>query len=430
MKHHNYSLKIQGRSISAIPGNFRLSLFLLCTSFIAISSCELESDCNENTICINQEMTISQIQEALISVPDNYTIQFAAGLYDFTTHLTLDGKSNITIQGVGADRTKLLFENQTEGGEGILVTNCNGFKISDLSILEAKGDGIKVKDSDGVHFSGIEARWEEEKSPDNGAYGIYPVLSKNILIEDCYAKGSVDAGIYVGQSQNAIIRGCKVEKNVVGIEVENTIGADIYDNEAINNTAGILVLDLQNLVHGGEKTRVFNNILVDNNYDNFAEPGTIVAVTPVGTGILILASREVEVFDNVIGDNNVIGIGIVSYISISVLTGEPITAPDFDPYFDNVYVHDNSFSKNDEINVTGQSDLGLLLLSKFGASPIPHIVTDGIFKEGTGDNGGICINNNEGASFVNLDIANNFANPSFDITPHLCEGQVLSPINL
>ena len=99
----------------------------------------------------------------------------------------------------------------------------------------------------------------------NGAYGIYPVKSKNVLIEDSASIGASDAGIYVGQSQNVIVRRNRAEKNVAGIEIENTINADVYENTATGNTGGILVFNMPNLPQPGQSTRVFNNKSIDNN---------------------------------------------------------------------------------------------------------------------------------------------------------------------
>ncbi|HEY4655097.1 MAG TPA: hypothetical protein VIH22_11305, partial [Cyclobacteriaceae bacterium] len=164
---------------------------------------------------------------------------------------------------------------------------------------------------------------------------------------------------------------------------------------------------------------------------NFAVEGGFAAVVPAGTGILIMATRDVEVFDNTIEHNNVVGLGVISFVAVSALTGIPLDDPNYEPYFGRVYVHDNQFSKSNDVNTgPGQTDIGMLLINSFGGNPIPDIVVDGFFKEGTGDNGGLCLHNNTGAGFVNLDIPNGFASPSFTATPHLCEGNILDPVDL
>jgi parallel beta-helix repeat protein len=410
-----------------------------------ITSCDNPPPPPYACVIITPDMTQSEVQEALITVEDGCVIQFVEGSYNFVTTLSIADKNDLTFKGAGMDQTILSFSGQQAGengngenegddhgagSEGILVTNCTNFTIKDLTVEESAGDGIKTKDCTGVTFQNIATVWHTDNSTENGAYGIYPVLCTGILVEDCYAQGASDAGIYVGQSMDAIIRDCRVEKNVNGIEIENTINADVYDNIATDNTGGILVFDLQGLVHPGEKTRIFDNQILNNNRDNFAHEGSLASITPAGTGILVMATKRVEVFDNEITDNNVLGVAVVSYLAVSALTGQPILDPEYDPFYNEVYIHDNGFSKNNQVNVTGQSDIGLLLLSVFGSNPIPDIVVDGIFHPAAGENGGVCLKDNTGAAFVNLDVANQFANPSFDPTPHDCEGLVLEPVTL
>src|SRR5690606_21882498 len=120
----------------------------------------------------------------------------------------------------------------------------------------------------------------------------------NTLIEGSVAIAASDAGIYVGQSHNVIVRDSRAEYNVAGIEIENTQGADVYDNIATNNTGGILVCIMPNLPQPGFGTRVFNNKVYDNNTDNFAAKGTAVASVPAGSGVVINSNDKVEIFGN------------------------------------------------------------------------------------------------------------------------------------
>src|SRR3546814_1386139 len=86
--------------------------------------------------------------------------------------------------------------------------------------------------------------WTGGPSTDNGAYGLYPVQVDNVLIEDSVVKGASDAGIYVGQSTNIIVRNNRAEGNVAGIEIENSTGADVYGNTTTGKTGGILVFKI------------------------------------------------------------------------------------------------------------------------------------------------------------------------------------------
>ncbi|MFO7257848.1 MAG: parallel beta-helix domain-containing protein [Bacteroidota bacterium] len=410
-----------------------LGTILIATIFALALSCDDDDGqvCSDCPNCVvTPDMTQSEIQEILIDSRCP-AVKFLAGLYNLTSTLHVDDRTNFKITGAGNGQTILSFAGQSGGSDGLLVNNAVNFTIEDLTVRDTKGEAVKVKDSNGVTFLNVETVWTAERSSENGGYGIYPVLCTNVLIDGCYARGASDAGIYVGQSTNAIIRNSKAEGNVMGIQVENTINADVYGNEVRDNAGGILAFDLQGLTQYGSHTRIFDNLVIDNNGDNFAVAGGFAALAPAGTGILIMATRDIEVFNNTIDGNNVVGVGVISFYTVSILGDIPITDPNYDVFFERIYVHDNEFQKSEKLNTgPGQTEIGMLLISQFGGYPIPDIVVDGIFKPDSGDNGGLCLKDNIDAGFVNLDIPGEFANPSFDPTKHICEGNVLPPITL
>ena len=128
-----------------------------------------------------------------------------------------------------------------------MLVYASDFTIEHLAIEDSKGDGLKVNDGENITIRDVRVEWTGGPKTTNGAYGIYPVKSKNVLIEDSASIGASDAGIYVGQSQNVIVRRNRAEKNVAGIEIENTINADVYENTATGNSGGILVFNMPNL---------------------------------------------------------------------------------------------------------------------------------------------------------------------------------------
>ena len=135
------------------------------------------------------------------------------------------------------------------------------------------GDNLKISESDSVVIRRIRSAWTGKVSVQNGAYALYPVLSTNVLIEECEAIGSSDAGIYVGQSNNVIIRNNKAFYNVAGIESENSYNVKIYGNEAYENTSGLLIFNLPELTLYGGNVNAYNNNIHDNNLTNFAVKG-------------------------------------------------------------------------------------------------------------------------------------------------------------
>ena len=120
----------------------------------------------------------------------------------------------------------------------------------------------------------------------------------NVLIEGSVVKGASDAGIYVGQSTNIIVRDNRAEGNVAGIEIENSTGADVYGNTATGNAGGILVFNMPNLPVPGSKTRVFKNKVTANNHANFGAAGSAVSSVPPGSGVIVNSNDLVEIFDN------------------------------------------------------------------------------------------------------------------------------------
>ena len=219
----------------------------------------------------------------MIEAVSGDVIEFAAGRFNFVSTLSLD-VPGVTIRGRGADQTIFSFKDQGQGtgGEGLLVTS-GPFLLHDLAIEDAKGDAVKVSGADGVTTSPHPCPLDRRSALTNGGYGLDPVLSNNVLIEDCHVQGAADSGIYVGQSTNIIVRRNDIEQNVAGIEIENSIAADVYENEATNNAGGILVFTLPDLPRKiGKQCRVFNNRIVANNHENFAPKGNIVALVPQG----------------------------------------------------------------------------------------------------------------------------------------------------
>ncbi|GAB4478822.1 MAG: hypothetical protein OHK0057_30250 [Thermoflexibacter sp.] len=366
-----------------------------------------------------------RLQTKLIMAKDGDVVEIEEGNFHLLASLSLDDKKNITIKGKGMDRTILSFKGQTEGAEGIKVTNAQNITIEGLTVQDSKGDGIKTQNVNGITFREVKTEWTGKPNKKNGGYGLYPVQCTNVLIDKCVAIGASDAGIYVGQSKDIVVKNSKAYHNVAGIEIENSINADVFENEAYHNTGGLLVFDLPDLIQKkGGNVRVFRNKIHDNNLPNFAPKGNIVAKVPDGTGILILATNNVEVFENDIINNKSVGTGIISYF----MTENPIKDEAYYPYPTGIYIHDNVYQRAN-VRPTGKGRFGQMFRFKlkFGKD-VPHIFYDGIVDPKTKNENGeialesrICIKNNQNQTFANLDAANNFKNISKDIAPYNCE---------
>lgn len=379
--------------------------------------------------CLNvyaQKEYQKKFQTQFIEASNGSIIDLPAGNFTLDASLWLDGKKNITIKGAGEDKTILSFKDQISGAEGIKITNASNITLQDLTVQDTKGDGIKTQLVDGITFLRVKAEWTKGSDKNNGGYGLYPVQCTNVLIDNCTAVGASDAGIYVGQSKHIIVKNSKAYQNVAGIEIENSWYADVYDNETFNNTGGILVFDLPDLIQKeGGYVRVFKNYIHDNNHVNFAPKGNTVGKVPQGTGVMILATRHVEIFDNKIVNNISAGTAIVSYY----MTENPINDKSYKPFPSDIYIHDN-FYERPEVKATGKGRMGKMYRFKlrFGKN-VPHILFDGI-EDKEMKNRNICIRNNTNATFVNIDAENGFKNKSRDITPYDCEQPPINPVVL
>ena len=372
-----------------------------------------------------------QIQTQFIMVEDGGTIELPAGKVEIIGSLAMEGKKNVTIKGAGMDKTILSFKGQKEGAQGIKVSNSESIIMQDFTVQDALGDAIKTQEVDGISFVKVKTEWTGKASKKNGAYGLYPVQCQNVLIDGCEAIGASDAGIYVGQSHEIIVRNSRAYRNVAGIEIENSTMADVYNNVAEGNTGGILVFDLPGLIKKkGGNTRVYNNKIIGNNYKNFAPKGNSVSDIPPGTGVMVLAASDVEIFENEILDNKTVGTSIVSYY----ITERKFKDEEYDPYAYRVNIHDNTYrrSKNGKMKPTWSKKIGLLLFFKFG-NKVPDILYGGIANPEHLDAKGqlkseyqICISNNQNATFANLDAGNGFKGLSKDVNPYNCNA---APLN-
>jgi parallel beta-helix repeat protein len=244
--------------------------------------------------------------------------------------------------------TVLSFRELKTGGEGVKLVGQN-IKIEDLSIEDAPGDGIKSQHCDGITFRRINVTWTNGDKSKNGTYAIYPVQCKDVMIDECIASHSKDAGIYVGQSENIIVKNSLAFGNVAGIEIENSDNAEVFGNTARDNTGGILVFNLPGLPKAeGRGTKIYDNDIISNNHVNFAtalndDPnGNTVTLIPPGSGLILLAAKDVEIFNNRIHDNKTVGIAISNY----QITGFPAVAPNWSPYTSNIFIHGNDYKRS------------------------------------------------------------------------------------
>ena len=341
-----------------------------------------------------------EIQEALILAEPGDTVLLSKGIYKLNHGLSLD-VDNVSIKGAGMYETILDFSGQETGAQGLLITSDNVL-MQDFAVENAKGDAIKSKGVKNISFIKVRTEWTNGPDSKNGAYGLYPVESIGVLIDGCVAIGASDAGVYVGQSEQIIVRNTRAEYNVAGIEIENSYHADVYNNIATNNTGGILIFDLPNLPkQGGKFVRVFQNKSFNNNTENFAPEGNIVGLVPSGTGLIIMANRNVEVFANSFDNNQT--------VHIAVVAGELESGDEnYDPYPKGIQIHNNQYSNVGKNPDLSRGDLSPILVD-IASGDMPDIIWDGLLPVsqllfGQPDDEKIIIKEVNETKFLDLDV--------------------------
>ena len=339
-----------------------------------------------------------EVQTALIELSSGDILTLSPGTFIFEDGLSLD-VDEVIVRGSGINETILDFKNQMSGAQGLLVTS-DRVTLKDFAVTDAKGDAIKVIGAEGINMINLKTEWTGGPKTTNGAYGLYPVESTDVLIDGCVAIGASDAGIYVGQSKNIIVRNSVAQYNVAGIEIENSYYADVYDNLASHNTGGILVFDLPDLPQqGGRHVRVFRNKVIDNDTDNFAPEGNIVGEVPRGTGIIIQANSDVEVFDNDISGNGTVNVSIVTY-------SNETQDENYYPHPRSIQIHGNRFGEGGFDPDVETGELAAILFELSGGN-MPDIFWDGILPTsqiifGQPNEERLVLTNNGDATFLTI----------------------------
>ena len=120
---------------------------------------------------------------ALLEAESGHVILIREGTYDFSEQLSLR-VDDVTIRGEGMDRTISRFSGQTTrraepAGPAPTTSRSRTSPSSGRA-----GDLVKVLGADGVTFRRVRTEWTNGPDTNNGAYGLYPVQCRNVLIED------------------------------------------------------------------------------------------------------------------------------------------------------------------------------------------------------------------------------------------------------
>jgi len=281
------------------------------------------------------------IQAAVNAARPGDVIAIEPGRYAEAVHVMVP---RLRLVGRGDRGSGVVVENPGGEDNGITVApGSDGFALVNVTVRGFEENGVLLTGVRGFPLSQLTAQ-------DNGEYGLFPVHSRDGVIERCRASGHNDTGIYVGQDTNVAVLRSVTFANVNGIEFENSQHVQALGNDTYDNVVGILVVLLPGLdAKTSSDVLVAGNRVHDNNHPNFAPPGDLASFVPTGSGILVVGADHVTVAENLVTRNHFVGIGVASTLVLGQLAGLPPEAfsdiepdPDFDRIVGNLVIRNGA----------------------------------------------------------------------------------------
>ncbi|WP_232246682.1 right-handed parallel beta-helix repeat-containing protein [Kitasatospora mediocidica] len=261
------------------------------------------------------------VQQAVEVARPGDTVLIGPGVYQESVQLT---KPDVVLR--GTDRNTVVFDGGVRLVNGITVTGAgsvvenltvhgylaNGVLftgVTDQKLQQRGAGGSAYNPLDTARFPAVQGfRASRVTSYDNGLYGIYAFDAHGGVIEDSYASGQADSGIYVGQCRpcDTLVRGNTMEHNAVGIELTNASeGLSVLGNLVTGNRVGVTVNsnDQEALApqHGAV---IAGNVVADNNAADTPEQ----ADGGFGIGIGIGGGTGDRVQRNLVQGNTAVGV--------------------------------------------------------------------------------------------------------------------------
>jgi len=283
------------------------------------------------------------IQAAVSAAHPGDTILIAPGRYKEAVEVRTP---HITIRGL--DRNKVLVDGEFKRSNGILVNKANDVTIENLTVC--------CNTQNGVLWSGVTGYTGHYLTAyNNGDYGIFAYDSHGPALWDhMYGSGHPDSGFYIGECNpcDAVVTDILSERNGLGWSGTNASGVTIKNSEFRLNALGIVPNSLNAEedppATGGE---IVNNYVHDNGKTNV--PGTSTFGQFYGAGIVLVGTVGTTVKKNIVKDNGIVGILVVTY-------------PDTDPGASQWLAQDNKVLDNKVGPGHSTADIALAAFVKQG----------------------------------------------------------------
>ncbi|MFC4336478.1 right-handed parallel beta-helix repeat-containing protein [Salininema proteolyticum] len=264
---------------------------------------------------------VGDVDEALSEAGPGDVILLEAGVYEQTIQVDTPG---ITLR--GEDRDAVVVDGKGERGDGIVVT-ADDVAVENLTVRGHLLNGVLVTGMTGEDGTGLGrgstgyTTLDPETTPPvenfrvrhvtavrNGLYGIYAFHATTGLIEDNYASGGADSGIYVGQCNpcRTLVRGNKAEHNAVGFENANASGEMyVVGNDFSGNRVGMTITsDYKEALVPQSDSVVIGNRISDNN----DEESPVHAEGAFGIGIGLAGATNNRIERNLVSGNETAGL--------------------------------------------------------------------------------------------------------------------------
>jgi parallel beta-helix repeat protein len=274
---------------------------------VLLSALELVNPGLPSAVAAGDDIVVTTtIQAAVDSASPGDTVLVPAGTYREAVNVT---KSSITIIG----QPGAVLDGTGLGAPvGVRVRSTDGTRLTDFTLEGFEVRGYTVS---GVLLRGVDRfRLTGGRYIDNPLYGIFPIASTQGRVDHNVVSGSMDSGIYIGQSTDILIETNVTHDNTVGIEVELASRITVRNNVATGNAVGAIVFAIPGL-----PVKVTQDILVEGNtFSGNRRPNTLtdrdelLAAVPGGIGILNVAGDRVHVLNNTINGNASAGIGVIA----------------------------------------------------------------------------------------------------------------------
>jgi hypothetical protein len=252
----------------------------------------------------------ASIQAAVDAASPGDVVFVGEGSYQEAVTIATPG---ITVK--GASRTGVILEGGGLLSDGFLVV-ADGVRLESMTAQHYTGNGFVFSGVDGFAMHDLHAI-------DNAVYGLYAIHSQHGDIGYSYAEGHGDGGLYIGETWNC---DCDVHHNVAWNNMLGYSGTAnsyvrIWANEFHDNRAGILMSVLPNeagydteheAVYGTQvRSQIFSNYVHHNNNMDVPQHGIWETIhVPAGEGITIAGGWMNEVYDNLLVENHLWGVGI------------------------------------------------------------------------------------------------------------------------